>query len=98
MPAAELGHGVVREAREVARERRLAQGFDRRRAEGEDLDVLREALHDAEALVEVVDAGDRGDALLHVGRGSGRDLHDPIEVRTWKDVRKDVQLHGAPLA
>ena len=69
-------------------------GFDRRRAKGEDLHVPREAVHDAEALVEVVDGRDRRGALLHVRRRAARGRDHPIEVPPREDVRKGVDAHG----
>ena len=65
----EFGHAVVRGPREVERDRGRAHGLDRRRGERKDLMVVVEAVHDAEPLAEVVQHGNRADALSHVLQG-----------------------------
>ena len=94
MPRDQRGDLVVREARQVARNRGFAERLDGRRGQREHLAVPVEAVHDAEALVEVVKARDRRDALLHVRRALRAGSHHPHEVRLWDDVREGVDPHG----
>ena len=90
----ELGHPVVREARELRRLVRARERLDRWRREGEDLDVAVVPVHDPESLLEVHQHRDLAYALLHVEIPPG-DLEHPLEEPLREDVREDVDLHRA---
>jgi len=90
----QLGHPVVREARQLRGHVRAGERLDRRRREREDLDVTLVPVHDPEALLEVDQDGDPTHALLHVEASPG-DLEHPVEEPPREDVREDVDLHRA---
>src|SRR5204863_8463900 len=85
---------VVREARELGRPVVRLEELDRRKRQGEDLLVPREALHHAQARLQVPQHRDVQPALdLRGERGTlPRDRLHPLEKRLRKDVREDVEL------
>src|SRR6266850_1132901 len=90
----DLGHAVVREARQRRTLVLIGQEFDRRQRQRQHLLVTRPALHHLDALFQIPEHRDvqpaldvRGERRLRRG-----DLLHALEEGGWKDVRKDVQL------
>ena len=90
----ELRHPVVGEARQIDAVLPLRVDLDRRRRDRQDLLIVLEAIHDAEALVEIDQHRDAAHALADVLE-SRRDRQHAIEIRPRVDVIEDVELaHG----
>src|SRR5207253_1938647 len=94
VPGDDLGHAVVREARELGRLAIAAQEFDRRHRQRQHLLVARPALHHLDSPPEVPQHRDvhpalerRRQALIAFG-----DFLHPLEVLEREDVRKNVEL------
>ncbi len=92
MPADEIRHAVVRQARHVGRDGRRPEGLDRRRPEAYHLRVFAELVHDPESRVEIDDRGNRPHALVDV-LAVRRDLEHPVVELAREDVVEDVELH-----
>jgi hypothetical protein len=92
----QLGLAVIRDARELGRQLRRAELLERRHAERDDLRVvvLLEQVHDAEALIQVVDAGHAPHPRADAGRSTFQ-LQHPLPERVRKEVAEGVHVtHG----
>jgi hypothetical protein len=99
--AHEPGHLVVGKLRQLARDRRVAQLLDRRRAQHQNLAVVVEGRQRPLARIEVVEHGILAQprAVLADGGAHTRarqDLLDPLQVANGRDVCKGVDLHVRP--
>ncbi len=91
----ELGHSVVRDARELRRAFAGPEVVERRGGGVDDLPIVgAELIHDPEAFVHVDEGGYAAHALLHVaGDRAVGDGEQPLGVRRRQQVAKSVDLH-----
>jgi hypothetical protein len=92
----QFGHAVIGQFRQVCRNRGSTKGLDRQLREADDLNIIGKLIHDPEPYVQVEDARDRPDPLVHVF-ATGSKLDHLVEICFWKDVIKDVYLHDSLL-
>ena len=86
----ELGHSVVGDTRELWREIRAGECFNRRRAERNHLPVVAELVHQTEARVEIAER-------LHLHRAAEHPLVRRVLLKLLQEsrrheMRKDVEL------
>ena len=93
----QLGHALVGQPRQLHRLRRRGVRLDGRRGQREDLAVVvPELIHHPEAAVQVVQGGQAAHPLAHVPELAGH-LQHAVEEAARKDVREDIELHGASI-
>jgi hypothetical protein len=91
-------HAVVGGAGQVDAVLSGGKDFDRRRRDRQDLLILLEPIHHAEALVEIDQHRDVAHPLADVLERR-RHAHHQLEIRSWVDVIEDVDLsHGLIIA